>query len=896
MIETVGWLTLANINPQASEAEGAPLEEIYVDLPTECVLFAEVKAGRVTEWWVARGDLGVSRVIDFPVDDRQEDRSLSQTLKCDDEEGLQVLIDQAEQGYQERRAGVIEAKKKGERHYRDIVDGVYTVSALPAGYIVDACRRLVVLGAPGSGKSTLVRHLALCLAGEEQKSWNRKAAISRLSGWTHGPLTPVYIELRRFVGSSYFPTALETLPGVDPLWNYIRAEILGDTLAAYAPQLEADLREGRALLVLDGLDEVPYPDGVGSLAKRQKQLQNLARAIDLHYGASRVVVASRPYAYENWQLDGYTPLRIVPLGDSERIALAANLFRVSHYANPDDKAERLNTALQQQGVSSELADTPLFLTLMATIFAHGVSGDALPARKGAMYHESVLLLLERWTRTKSGRPTLTQLLGSSTSEDLLARLARLAYKVHAQYGADRERDTPEIPEELLLTELAKLEIVDKKVKVSELLSYLSENTGLLVSPGHKGDEYVFRFAHRTFQEFLAARHLVESVCKDTFAPVREHIARQPDLWRTPCLLTGDVVRDTGHESEAFDRLWRLVDALLDGDPSDASLPPDDPHWWPVWLAAAIAQEQQLYERTPLSRGDRAVRDALVRWLVKLIETPGALKPPERAHCGRALALLGDPRDGVGTVSCHGVTLPDIAWVAVPDDGAWTYQDEQLSGFHTFHISRYPVTYAQFQTFLEDPEGYINSDRWFEGLAADVEDRQMRAQRFLYGNHPREQVNWYQAVAFCRWFSWRLGGVYDLDRISEWAVRLPTEQEWEKAARGRDSRVYPYGDEFDTAKGNSWKTRIGQTSAVGLFPDGASPYGVLDMSGNVWEWCMTAYDASGDAARVVRGGAWDDNVYGAGACARINFYFGNARYRDLVVGFRVVCLSCCDKRC
>ena len=143
------------------------------------------------------------------------------------------------------------------------------------------------------------------------------------------------------------------------------------------------------------------------------------------------------------------------------------------------------------------------------------------------------------------------------------------------------------------------------------------------------------------------------------------------------------------------------------------------------------------------------------------------------------------------------------------------------------------------------------------------------------------MSWYQAVAFCRWLSAQLGDT----------VSLPTEQQWEKSARGTDGRIYPYGNEFDAAKGNTRETGIGQTSAVGLFPDGASPYGVLGLSGNVWEWCLnqyedssqTAVDASGKS-RVVRGGSWFYYRDFARAVSRSR-YSPDGRYSDQ--GFRVV---------
>ena len=181
-----------------------------------------------------------------------------------------------------------------------------------------------------------------------------------------------------------------------------------------------------------------------------------------------------------------------------------------------------------------------------------------------------------------------------------------------------------------------------------------------------------------------------------------------------------------------------------------------------------------------------------------------------------------------------------------------------------------------------------------GRSMDEADRQMEEQYFKFDNHPRETVNWYQALAFCRWLSWRLGGGYDLKKIDEWKVRLPTEFEWEKAARGTD-RIYPYEGDYDPAKANTVDTGIRQTSAVGIFPNGVSPDGAMDMSGNVWEWCLSdshkpAHEAQkenlrNEHIRVLRGGSWLNGRGLASAACRRN---DNPDDRNNNVGFRLCC--------
>ncbi len=121
------------------------------------------------------------------------------------------------------------------------------------------------------------------------------------------------------------------------------------------------------------------------------------------------------------------------------------------------------------------------------------------------------------------------------------------------------------------------------------------------------------------------------------------------------------------------------------------------------------------------------------------------------------------------------------------------------------------------------------------------------------------------------------------------IRLPHEYEWEVAARGTDGRTYSYRGDFDPTKANTGKTGIERTSAVGIFPDGVSPCGAFDMTGNVWEWCLNRYkdhdadDLSGTDTRALRGGSWDLNRDFARAAYR-NYFSPYGRYDGF--GFRV----------
>lgn len=250
----------------------------------------------------------------------------------------------------------------------------------------------------------------------------------------------------------------------------------------------------------------------------------------------------------------------------------------------------------------------------------------------------------------------------------------------------------------------------------------------------------------------------------------------------------------------------------------------------------------------------------------------------RVKAGLELNKVGDPRRGVG-IRQDG--KPDIDWIKIPA-GDFTYQSNLQRTLPTFYISRHPITFGQFQAFVDAPDGYRN-DAWWRGLP--VRQTSPGGQAFPFNNHPRENVSWSDALAFSRWLGATLG----------YPVRLPTDVEWEKAARGTDSRQYPWGDDYQQGYANvneaseDGGSYMFQTTAAGIYPHGASPYGVLDMAGNVWEWCLGLYDDPDDnslddtGTRTLRGGSWYNPPDSGRTWYRVA---GDADGRTALVGFRV----------
>ena len=157
------------------------------------------------------------------------------------------------------------------------------------------------------------------------------------------------------------------------------------------------------------------------------------------------------------------------------------------------------------------------------------------------------------------------------------------------------------------------------------------------------------------------------------------------------------------------------------------------------------------------------------------------------------------------------------------------------------------------------------------------------------------ASWFDAMAFYAWLEARLRARGELS--ARQSIRLPTEEQWEKAARGGDGRKYPWGDIYESGRANineTWRQAgpffLRQTSAVGIYPDGKSPYNADDMAGNMWEWCANTYvpkAKSPDSPRVLRGGSWYVDLDLARAAYRYD-NVPNSRY-DLI-GFRVVRVS------
>ena len=303
----------------------------------------------------------------------------------------------------------------------------------------------------------------------------------------------------------------------------------------------------------------------------------------------------------------------------------------------------------------------------------------------------------------------------------------------------------------------------------------------------------------------------------------------------------------------------------------------------------VIKAAELKPATPESE-----REMMLREIADL-----SISHTRRLQIGDRLSEIGDTRRGV---SVREDGLPDIAWLPVYPGGTLAIK-EQIFEVAPFYIAQYQVTFAQYEAFVKAADGYQNAE-WWQGFPKEYQQPQKLNEQYHKGlNMPRDKVSWYQSVAFGRWLNKRMrggqlpnpsGSGNPLIVGNNAQVRLPTEWEWQWAAQGgSQQRAYPWGA-WQEGYANTGAVGLQRTTAVGMYPQGLAVCGAMDMSGNVWEWCLNKYeepekaavDKSGDT-RVVRGGSFV-SLPGLASCA--------SRPRDSPdggsygFGFRVVVCS------
>ena len=304
-------------------------------------------------------------------------------------------------------------------------------------------------------------------------------------------------------------------------------------------------------------------------------------------------------------------------------------------------------------------------------------------------------------------------------------------------------------------------------------------------------------------------------------------------WREVVLLLGGVLYRQGLE-----KIDGLVSAVLEN--LERRLPIQARC---AGLLGAMVRDLTPFNYRPADPLYQAIMDAVLG--IFDADKAHTIPFPVRLEAAEGLGQSGDPR------------LQQDNWIPIEGGGP--------SGPQPFKIARYPVTVEQYRRFVED-DGYQNERWWQAGGFGKNKQPDDWNEQVQHPSRPVTGVSWYEASAYCSWDG----------------VRLASDAEWEWAARGTEGREYPWGNQEPDENRANFGMKVGSPTPVGLYPAGATPEGVADMAGNVWEWVEDRYEK--DKVRVLRGGSFNGDARDLRAADGFRYAPGG-RYFD--VGVRCV---------
>jgi len=754
---------------------------------------------------------------------------------------------------------------------------------------------LLVIGDPGSGKTTLLKYYALsCLDDERYKELG-----------FNEPVPVIFLSLRDLV---------QLDNGYAPLPENLRELFRKHSFGRHDEEdLSRWLDDNTTLFLLDGLDEISDTE---DRKKVCRWIDDTAR----RFAKACFVVTSRITGYR--KSDGieleFSHFRadIMDFTDSQQEEFLHRWFAAvgeqdvgsSQQANASQTAESIILFLRQsanEGLRT-LARVPLLLQIMAILWKNC---GYLPNSRTELYDAALNYLLDYRDRQRGKNPLLPK---------KEARLVLGPVSLWMQESVERDEVGKDAMHRRMQSQLDDLR---NPPSAEDFCENLVDRAGLLVEIGD--DDY--RFCHKTFREYLAGVQLVMEHSDEQLNTLVAHFG--DDWWQEPLrffmahvdaklfdafmqrLFASPVSKTLTPKQQSLLKLLveeasgRKIDALKSKlhDPNTVSDRKTDDDLKEadnqkryvleclktIGSPEAIAAIREFVHAEPKLTGDREI----IRLAARI---SGDLVDDAPADIGATI-----PRKDIPSVlqSSH----EQNAHYILIKGGSFIYSvTKKAQQVSDLYVATYTVTnalYRRFITFLQtgvvpgfdhlpvsvfsDALHELASRHETKGFTEYLKEKSDPAERFRSpydddkqfngDDQPVVGVSWYDATAYCLWLSLMESKGVDAKRY-----RLPSEIEWEWAAGGRRDmprkllkvRSYPWGEEEPSPQRANFNLNEGQTTPVGRYPEGATPEGLYDMAGNVWEWTNSWYDEVKKESFSLRGGSWGNKSANLSCSARV----------------------------
>jgi hypothetical protein len=695
--------------------------------------------------------------------------------------------------------------------------------------------RLVIEGGPGSGKTTFLRRIAWALCRLDKDKETLKLPFDGF---------PLWLRIRD-LDEHMTSTRAAKLPGPTTLADRAWIPHFFAHGAAKLDErfVERKLADPNNVLLIDGLDEAGTTD-------RREAISAMIQTAE-KTSLCRFVVSTRPGG-DAGKAALPKPFEKVVVAEWERPDIEAFCLRWSRWLRGNEDAAVSHARGLAEAVAAtprRLRSNPLMLTALAVIYR---PDTRLPDERALLY-EAIMAWLAKKAEDHAraqDRPA-----AAYTREECLKRLGRLAIEMQnwkkkgLVLRVGIEDGAREIAHEF--------STVDEEGRFAAAKAFLEEaqrESGIVTLRGQE-----IEFWHRSFQEYLAARRLKGFVEKERLRRART-LLHSPEGREVLPLFAGSMTPGGN------DQLEEIFAALMKSIGGKAL--PKRAHAVGV-LGAMLADIRKTYR---LDKATQATWDGLLNGVMEIFDVSKSeeIDLETRRRAAEALGGARDPRLFMPWEDDYWVTVPAGAFTMgaqksdsvdkeTYDEEAYPDETPRRVKFRTaFDIGRFPVTVWEYGRFLEDQSEAREPDEWPE--------------QSKHPNWPVTRVSLEEARAYCGWAS------------RERTVDLPTEEQWEFAARGPEGRKFPWGwDPPTPAHANYQETNMNSVTPVGLFPLGSTkPGGIADLAGNVWEWTRSPY--GDENRRCVRGGSF---VSGTGVLRAALRNFSDAGDRDVYLGFRCI---------